>query len=102
MAWKYNTVDTIVSAAATMSLTVFYFIFLLRRDMAIDMHFALLKPGLAAVSAIVVFYAFCFAGPIISVGVSLLALFAMCYWLKCLTSQDIIWLKHSFSWRGRN
>ena len=100
--WKYNAVGAIISSAAAMSLTVFCFIFLLRRDMAIDMRLALLKPGLAAVSAIVVFYVFSFVGPIVSIGGSLVVLSAMCYWLKCLTSQDITWLRHSFSWIGRN
>jgi O-antigen/teichoic acid export membrane protein len=100
--WKYSAAGAIISAAAAMSLTVFSFIFLLRRDMVIDMRLALLKPGLAAVSAIVVFYAFRFAGPIVSAGGSFVILLIMCYGLKCLTSQEIAWLRHSFLRVGRN
>ena len=68
----------------------------------IDMRLALLKPGLAAVSAIVVFYAFRFAGPIVSAGGSFVILLIMCYGLKCLASREIAWLRHSFLRVGRN
>jgi hypothetical protein len=81
-----------------MSLTAFYFLFLLRKSLVIDLRSALLKPGLAVVSIVVVFYALCFAGPIVSVLGAFAILLLICYWLKCLAPQEIIWLRDYFVW----
>lgn len=95
---RYHAVGAIISATASMSLTAFYFLFLLRKRLAIDLRSALLKPGGAVVSTVVVFYALCFAGPIVSVLGAFAILLLICYGLKCLTLQDIIWLRDSFVW----
>ena len=95
---RYHAVGAIISATASMSLTAFYFLFLLRKSLAIDLRSALLKPGLAVVSAVVVFYALCFAGPIVSILGAFAILLLICYWLKCLTPQEIILLRDSLAW----
>ncbi len=98
---RYKAVGAIISAAGAMCLTTFYFIFLLRKYMAIDLFSALLKPGLAVVSTVVVFYSLSFAGPIVAVGGAFVFLFVICYWFECLTPQEIIWLRNSFVWIRR-
>jgi O-antigen/teichoic acid export membrane protein len=95
---RYHAVGAIISATASMSLTAFYFLFLLRKSLAINLRSALLKPGLAVISTVVVFYALCFAGPVVSVLGAFAILLLICYGLKCLTPQDIIWLRDSFVW----
>jgi O-antigen/teichoic acid export membrane protein len=99
---RYNAVGAIMSATAAMSLTTFYFIFLLRKLIVIDLRFALLKPALAALPAVVVFYALSFAGPVISVLGAFAVMFLICYYFKYLTPQEIIWLKDSFVWIRKN
>jgi O-antigen/teichoic acid export membrane protein len=91
-----NAAGAIISALAAMSLTAFYFIFVLRQSMAIDLRSALMKPGGAVVATVVVFYALSFAGPLVSLLGAFAILFFICYWFKCLTLQEIIWLKNSF------
>jgi O-antigen/teichoic acid export membrane protein len=98
---RYNAVGAIISAAAAMSLTALYFMFLLRNYIAIDLRSALLKPGVAVVSAALVFYAMRFAGPVVSVLGSFAILLLICYWFKCLTLQEIIWLRNFFVWIRR-
>jgi O-antigen/teichoic acid export membrane protein len=95
---RYSAVGAIISAAAAMSLTALYFMILLRNDIALDLRSALLKPGLAVFSAVLVFYAISFAGPIVSFCGAFAILLLICYYLKCLTLQEIIWLRNSFVW----
>jgi len=99
---RYKALGAIISAAGAMSLTTFYFIFLLRKYIAIDLRSAVLKPLLAVISTVVVFYALCFAGTVISLLGAFAILSLICYLFKCITPQDIIWLKESFVWmRGK-
>jgi O-antigen/teichoic acid export membrane protein len=94
----FGALGAILSAIAAMTLTTAYFLCVLRKWIQIDLRFALLKPGLAVVAAVATFYALFFAGPVIAVAGAFAILFLMCYWLKCITSQDVIWLKNALVW----
>ncbi|MDI6741580.1 MAG: oligosaccharide flippase family protein [Smithella sp.] len=94
----FGALGAILSAIAAMTLTTAYFMFVLRQWIRIDLRFALLKPGLAVSTAVATFYALFFAGPVIAVAGAFAILFLMCYWLKCITSQDVVWLKNALVW----
>ena len=95
---RYKAAGAILSTAVAMSLTTFYFMFLLRRYIAIDLHSVILKPLLVVVPTVVVFYALNFSGPIFSLLGAFAIMFLICYFIKYLTPQEIIWLKNSFVW----
>jgi O-antigen/teichoic acid export membrane protein len=97
---RYDALGSIISATAAMSLTTFYFVFVLNRRAKIDFRSSLIKPGLAVLSTVVTFYLLHFAGPLISFSGSFAVMLIVCYFLSCLTSQDVIWLKHSVRWIG--
>ena len=98
---RYNAAGAIVSAAGAMSLTTFYFMLLLRKHASIDLMSAFVKPVLCAACSVMMFYALCFAGKAVATVGSFAIMFLLCYWLKCLTPQEIIWLRHPFVWIGR-
>lgn len=98
---QYSAAGAIISSGLAMSVTAFYFMFALRHDLAISWRSALLKPGLAVVLSVVVFYALRFTGPIAAWGASFAILLLICYYFKYLTSRELRWLRESFRWMRR-
>lgn len=95
---RYDALGAIWSAALAMSLTTLSLIFVLHKCLALDLRSSLIKPGLMAVSAIGIFYALHVTGPLFSVLGAFVTLSIGCYLFGCLTSQDMIWLRHAFRW----
>ena len=98
----FGALGAILSAIAAMTLTTAYFMFVLRKCIRIDLRFALLKPGLAVSTTVATFYALFFTGPVIAVAGAFAILFLMCYWLTCVTHQDVVWFKSALVWLRGN
>lgn len=98
----FGALGAILSAIAAMTLTTAYFMFVLRKCIRIDLSFALLKPGLAVSTTVATFYALFFTGPVIAVAGAFAILFLMCYWLTCVTHQDVVWFKSALVWLRGN
>ena len=92
----YNAVGAIWTATAAMTLTSICLITSVHKRMTLDLRSSLIKPGLALLLSMVTFYILCFAGPFLALAGAFVTLFVGCYLLKCLTPQDVIWLRHSF------
>ena len=95
---KYDALGAIWSAAVAMSLTTSCLILSLHKRLALDLRASLIKPGLTALSAIVVFYALHAFGPVLSLLGAFVTGAVVCYLLACLTPQDMICLKYSYRW----
>lgn len=94
----YNAVGAIWTATAAMTLTSICLITAVHKRMTLDLRSSVIKPGIVLLLSIVTFYVLYFAGPVLALTGSFVILFAGCYLLKCLTPQDMIWLRHSFRW----
>lgn len=95
---RYGALGSIVCSAAATALTVIYFLFALNRRIKVDFRSSIIKPGLAVFSSVVALFLLNFTGPVISIMGAFAILILICYWLKCLTPQDIRWLKESLIW----
>lgn len=91
----YNAVGAIWTAAAAMTLTSICLITVVHKRMTIDLFSSVVKPGMVLLLTMVTFYILCFSGPEVALACAFVTLSVGCYLLKCLTPQDIIWLKHS-------
>lgn len=92
----YNAVGAIWTAVAAMTLTSICLITAAHKRMKIDLRSSVIKPALALLLTMVTFYILRFTGPVLALTGSLVTLSVGCYLLKCLTPQDMIWLRHSF------
>ena len=92
----YNAVGAIWTATAAMTLTSLCLITAVHKHMTLDLRSSVIKPGFALLLSMVTFYSLCFTGPVLALAGSFVTLSAGCYLLKCITPQDIIWLRHSF------
>ncbi len=92
----YNAVGAIWTAAAAMTLTSICLITVVHKRMRIDLLSSVIKPGLTLLLTMVTFHILHCTGPEVALAGAFVALFVGCALLKCLTSQDMIWLRHSF------
>ena len=98
---RYDAVGAIGSAGTAMVLTMLSLIFFLRAHLALDLRASLIKPGLTALSAIVIFYALHAVCPLLSLLVALVTQAVGCYLFACLTPQDMVGFSHFFRWVAR-
>ncbi len=98
---RYGAVGAIGSAGAGMVLTMVSLLFFLRAHLAIDLRASLIKPGLTALSAIVIFYALHTICPKLALLVAFVTQAVGCYLLACLTPQDMVWFRYPFRWVAR-
>jgi hypothetical protein len=73
-------------------------IFSLHVRPALDLHTALIKPGLTVLPAIGVFYALHTIGSALSLLGAVVTLSVGCCLFASLTPQDLIWFRQSFRW----
>jgi len=71
-------------------------LFFSRAHLAIDLHASLIKPGLTALSAIVIFYALHTICPKLALLLALVTQAVGCYFFACLTPQDMVGFSHFF------
>jgi O-antigen/teichoic acid export membrane protein len=95
---RYGAVGALWSAGTGMMLTTLFLIVFLRGHLAMDLRTSLIKPGLTALSAIVIFYVLHTVGPLIALLGAFITLTVGCYLFACLTSQDMVWLGQPFRW----
>lgn len=93
---RYDVLGAIGSAGAGMVLTMLSLLFFSRAHLAIDLHASLIKPGLTALSAIVIFYALHTICPKLALLLALVTQAVGCYLFACLTPQDMVGFSHFF------
>ncbi len=91
---RYQTIGAILSAGVGMVLTTLLLMFYLLSQMDMDLRSSLIKPGLTAISSVVVFYVLHTAGPMWSLLGAYVVMAFGCYLLSCMTPQDKLWLRN--------
>lgn len=97
----YNAVGAIWAATAAMSLTTICLIIAVQKRTILDLRSSLMKPGLVVLLSMITFYILYFIGPMIAFVGALMTLLTTSYGLRCLTPQEMIWLRQAFRWVGK-
>jgi O-antigen/teichoic acid export membrane protein len=95
---RYEAMGALWCAGVSMALPTLYLTIFLHRNLAIDLQSSLIRPSLAVLSAVGLFYVLNPFGVIVSF-IGSLSIFAIgCYMLTCLTPQDIMWFGQIYRW----
>jgi len=92
---RFGAFGAICSAGIGMMMTTTGLILVLRNRRAMNLRASLIRPGLTVLAAVVVYYALHAFGPALSLLGAFFTLALGGYLFKCLTPQDMIWLRHS-------